>query len=319
MRLRRFAITLLMLFAGFAVRLALHAFHGLEGDDAFSLALSRTPTPDLIRGLMRLELDVHPPLHFLALKTWVAVAGESLLALRLLNILLDVLTGALMVRLARGNVLAALLWAVAPLLIFGGWLARMYTLLGLLVMLAAVCALQATRGRFLLWVVLAAVAALAAMYTHILGVVAYGAVVVVLFFCAWGNRRRLAAVVIAFAVAGALYLPFALPAYNIMAAGGTLGAEVNPANTVTAVDVPFAVVNAAFFHRLDVVAWLLPLVLVLLSVAYVRSWRQTWPVFTLFWVMAVGFVILGAGAGLFKPRYLVALAPVAIVYTVYPA
>ncbi|MEL7234012.1 MAG: hypothetical protein AAGK74_05920, partial [Chloroflexota bacterium] len=71
MHFHRWIATLLILFAGFALRLTLHDFHGLEGDDAFSLALSRTPTPDLIRGLMRLELDVHPPLHFLLLKGWV--------------------------------------------------------------------------------------------------------------------------------------------------------------------------------------------------------------------------------------------------------
>ncbi|MEO1442886.1 MAG: hypothetical protein AAFV33_20975, partial [Chloroflexota bacterium] len=114
-------------------------------------------------------------------------------------------------------------------------------------------------------------------------------------------------------------LPFALPAYSVQASGGTLGAEVNPANAVAPVDVPFAVVNEALFHRLDVpVAWGMLSLLGVIAVAYLATWPQSWKVFTLFWLTYAGFVILGAGAGLFKPRYLVALAPLAMVYVVFP-
>src|SRR5579871_5430395 len=90
---------LLIMLAGFAVRIAVHDFFGLDGDDMYSLLVSRNDPITLVTGLLALRLDIHPPLHYLALKGWVALAGDSLVALRMMNILLDMIAGSLIIRL----------------------------------------------------------------------------------------------------------------------------------------------------------------------------------------------------------------------------
>src|SRR5215207_1405576 len=172
MHLYRFTlIALAILLAGFSLRLALYVYHGLEGDDGFSLALSRLPAETLVPGLMRLELDIHPPLHFLALKGWATLAGESLLSLRLMNILADVLTGALIMRLSgrtlgrRAAFAAGVLWTAAPLLIYATYLLRMYALEAALVAAGAVCVVEALRTPRIVWAAALGVCALAVLYT----------------------------------------------------------------------------------------------------------------------------------------------------------
>jgi hypothetical protein len=172
-----------ILLAGFAVRILLYDYHGLEGDDAYSLSLSRLPVDRLVPGLMAFELDIHPPLHFLLVKGWTGLAGESLLSLRLLNYWMDIGIGALLLRLAGRTLsrpaalVAGVLWAVAPLLFASDLLVRMYTLLALLGMIGFVCIVEADcargRQRCLLYV-LVGLTALAAMYIHMLGFVLTG-------------------------------------------------------------------------------------------------------------------------------------------------
>jgi 4-amino-4-deoxy-L-arabinose transferase-like glycosyltransferase len=255
---RRFLLlALALLLAGFAVRLALHDYHGLEGDDGFSLALSRTPTDTLVAGLMRLELDIHPPLHFLALKGWTALAGESLLSLRLMNVLADLMTGALLARLAgrtfgrRAGLVAALLWVVAPLLIYSTWLIRMYTLAALFAALAAVCTVEWLTTRRRDWLVGLALAVLAGLYTHIVGVVVAGAVALALLAGGIAARdlRRTLAGWGALAGAGVLFLPFALPVLDVYRSGRTLGATINTSQFGDLSEIPDTLVRTLLLHR----------------------------------------------------------------------
>ncbi|MEO0561042.1 MAG: glycosyltransferase family 39 protein, partial [Chloroflexota bacterium] len=244
---------LIVLFAGLVLRMTLHDWHGLEGDDAFSLALSRYPISELVPGLFALQLDVHPPLHFLLLKYWVGLAGESLLSLRYLNILMDLLTGALMVgviRLLKGRHIwiVALLWAASPLLIFGGWLARMYTLLGLWSVAALASVVWAGRGRWWLGVIAAAVCSLLAMYTHITGVLVGAAALCALVTLSLralprpaSPAARLAGLAAIFASAAAIFAPFAVNVAGLYFSGASLGVSVNPANAVPPSAIPGAV------------------------------------------------------------------------------
>ena len=323
-------IAWLLILAGFALRLLLHDVHGLEGDDAFSLALSRTPWGELVSGLMRLELDVHPPLHFLALKAWTGWAGTSLLSLRLLNILLDLLSGALVWHLAYlvtrrklEPTLALGVWAVSPTLIFGTWLVRMYTLSGLLVMVAAVCALHTLRPKadFYLWAGLAAVGSLAAMYTHILGLIVAGATGLVLLIVG-GRRgtRQAVSVVGLFALVGLLYVPFLQGALTLANSAETLGAQVNPAQ---AADLPIWLrlgqsVWVAFFHRLATPTTTLIWVGVLFAALGYSVWRQSGRGTALAAISLMTFVGLGLlvwGLG-FKARYVVPFVSLWLVYLV---
>jgi mannosyltransferase len=314
-------VWLVIIGCGFGLRVLVAGVHGLEGDDAFSLALSRLPLAELVPGLLRLQLDVHPPLHFLLLKGWTSLAGDSLLALRLMNILLDTLTGALLVRLVawvapsgRGASMAALLWGMSPLLMFGGWLVRMYTLLGLWVVLGAVFTLAAARSqRFTPWMLAAAGVMLAALYTHILGAVAYTAVGGVLLVVGW--RRSMGAavrVIAAFALVGLLYLPFALPTLRVLASGATLGAEVNPANALAPWQIPGQVITTTFFYRLTAAWWMALLPIPLVGWLLRGQVKQAGVLLVLAMLMYIGLCAVGVVAGLYKPRYVVAFAPLLI-------
>lgn len=307
---------LLAVLLGFGLRVMLADFHSLEGDDAFSLAVSHTPTDALVRGLMRLELDIHPPLHFLTLKAWTALTGETLIGLRLLNILLDVLTVALWVRLVRRTDIGwawVLVWSVSPVLIFGGWLLRMYGLLGFLTVAALAAAVEARyHARRVGWLVLAFGLALAAMYTHITGVLTLAAVVMV---CLWDARHhgRRAGVVLGLALmVGLAYLPFALPIARLYLSGATLGAEVNPANSLPLWQIPSALILTTVGHRLTVwfglaVLWLIPL--------FDRDrWRNHRGLGLAVGVTFIGMVALGMVGGLYKARYIVPFAPLWVAF-----
>lgn len=306
------ALALAVLLAGFAVRLGLYDYHGLEGDDGFSLDVSRLPVDTLVPGLMRLELDIHPPLHFLALKGWAALAGEHLLSLRLMNILADLLVGALVLRLAgrvfgrAGGLAAAALWVVAPLLLYSTYLIRMYSLAALFAAAGAVCTVELLRGGRWPWALGLALAALAGLYTHVVGVIAAGAFGLALLAGALVGRRRPALMgVAALGLAGLLFLPFALPVLDVYRSGRTLGASINTSSFGSAAEIPGTLVRTLLLHRPDVPGLL---VLGLLAAASLLalwwSGRRALPLVVLAWAGLLGMMLLAALADLYKPRYL---------------
>src|SRR5258708_22273519 len=134
----------------------------------FSLLTARHDAGTIITELLSLRADIHPPLHFLLLKGWVGLVGQSLIALRMMNILLDLLTGTFVMGLAarsfgrRGGLIAGVLWVAAPPLIFAGYLIRMYTLLAFCTAGGAYC-VSRLRIRAV-WTIGAAAFALAAIY-----------------------------------------------------------------------------------------------------------------------------------------------------------
>ncbi|RLT47459.1 MAG: hypothetical protein DWI64_06130, partial [Chloroflexi bacterium] len=52
----------------------------LRGDEGFSVALAAKPVREMVA--LMLQSEPNPPLYFLALKSWIAFAGSSELALR---------------------------------------------------------------------------------------------------------------------------------------------------------------------------------------------------------------------------------------------
>jgi hypothetical protein len=191
----------------------------------------------------------------------------------------------------------------------------MYTLLGFLVSLAALCAVEAAQARrgFWWWAVGAAMASLAAMYTHVLGVIAFVAVGAPLLVTAWRRNKRAALGVVGlFGAVGALYLPFALNALRLAQQVDTLGAEVNPAFDSTLL--PFQQIGllpwAAFFHRLAIPNGALPVVAALFAVALLlpvlAQRRFALPTISLLAFVGTGAMVWGIG---FKPRYVAAFAP----------
>lgn len=314
---------LCVLFAGFMLRLALHDYHGLEGDDAFSLALSRYALPALLDGLARLELDIHPPLHFLALKAWTVLGGESLLALRLMNILADMLTGALVMRLGgrvagrRVALLAGALWLAAPLLIYATYLIRMYTLMALFTTGGAVCIAQARSGRRVLWYGGAAVCGLLAAYTHIIGGLVLAALALSMLVAWRGTAtRRLSALaggLVVFGVAGLLYLPYFGAVWALYQSGRPLGAEIAEASFSDPLSALAASLLALLSHRALGSGFVGLVLVVWLVIGAFALWRsqggRAAPLIALTWAGLLGMAVLAWVAGMYKARYLVPFVP----------
>lgn len=137
-------------------------------DEATSLFVARQSLLDVIAWTAR---DIHPPLYYLLLHLWRAF-GESEAALRSLSALAGAASVAVLYLLGRRlfdrrtGAIAALLLAFAPLHVWYSQQARMYTWLGLWMILAAyllVLALEEHRIGY--WLALAVVNALA-LYTH---------------------------------------------------------------------------------------------------------------------------------------------------------
>jgi hypothetical protein len=320
---RKTWVFIFILLTGFALRLALHDFHGLEGDDGVSLALSRYDLNTLIPGLMTLQLDVHPPLYYLTLKGWIAVAGDSLLALRLLNIFLDMLTGALMMLLGRRSfgvrvaptVIAGILWAVAPMLVFIGYLVRMYAMVTLFVTAGAVCTVSARGQRAHLWYLGAAACGLAAMYAHSIGVAAltaFGGVIALNGLLRRVPRRATLIGLAGIFVAGILYLPFAIHLFARFQSGRPM---FTPRGFNSPLEVPGRVVNTWLTHRALDSTLADTLVLFLLVIGSILVWRRTraLSLLTLFWAALVGTTLLVWFADLYLPRYLAPFAPLMLV------
>jgi mannosyltransferase len=131
----------------------------LSHDESFSWRLTTYPVGELCA---RTATDVHPPLYYLLLQTWVAVWGDSTTALRALSVLLGLAAVGLLYlavweaarwsgaspAMARGGaLLSALLMAVNAEQVLAARTARMYALGTMLAALTAWLLLKALRGQ----------------------------------------------------------------------------------------------------------------------------------------------------------------------------
>lgn len=311
-------LALAILLAGFAVRILLYDYHGLEGDDAYSLSLSRLPLETLVPGLMRFELDIHPPLHFLMVKGWAGLAGESLLSLRLLNYVMDLGVGALLMRLTgralnrRAALAAGVLWSIAPLLLASDLLVRMYTLLALLAAAGIAAVIEAEwaagKRRYALYGI-AGLCALAAMYTHMIGFVLAAVLATGILTGLLNRRIDKGSALVAFAAlaaAGILSLPYAQSLWALYQSGRPLGAEINTLAAFPAAAVPDVILSTLLTGRAWVVAPFLLTGITLLVLAAVW-WRYRRRGISLVIMTAAGIaamIALAWVADLYKPRYL---------------
>ncbi len=162
---------LLALLLAVALRLYDITGQGLFNEEGYSIVTAREPALTVIAAVTR--LDSNTPLHYLLLKAWGAVAGESEFAARALSVVFGVLTVAVAARLARRE-LAAWLVAVAPVCIGLSQEARMYALLMLLFTLSialikgALRSERANGGAAARWWAWSA-CAIALFATHVLG------------------------------------------------------------------------------------------------------------------------------------------------------
>jgi hypothetical protein len=128
------ALTLLAL----AVRLQQLTYHSLWFDEAMSVYWARSGIARILEVSMNLVEDRLPPLYYLSLHYWRALAGDGEFAVRLPSVLLGTLLAPVVYRLAgdmlgrRAALLAAALAALNPFLVWYAQEARMYAQAALL-------------------------------------------------------------------------------------------------------------------------------------------------------------------------------------------
>jgi uncharacterized membrane protein len=190
-------------------------FQSLWRDEVDTLRFATRPLPDLARNLV--EPGENGPLYFMAMRPWLAVAGPAEFALRFpsvfagtlavpaIYILAKRLTG------ARAALIAALLAATAPYLVWYGQEAKMYAVLTVLIPLSLWWTTETSRrGGLWRWAVLYTITSLS-LYTHILAalVVPVQAFWLLLWPTGQPSGRRWAAVGIYLAALVLPYLPLA--------------------------------------------------------------------------------------------------------------
>ncbi|MCB0154784.1 MAG: glycosyltransferase family 39 protein, partial [Anaerolineae bacterium] len=165
---------MLLLWAGFALRLYRLGAESLWYDETVSAFLASLPPLDLIGHTAR---DIHPPGYYLLLHFWRGLAGSSEFALAFFSLSFSLLLIAATGRLARhltGSRAVAnwamLLVALSPYQVWYAQEVRMYTLAAFLGLAASLCFLIARpksgQARLLYWLgyVLCATAGLYTLY-----------------------------------------------------------------------------------------------------------------------------------------------------------
>jgi len=195
------------------LRLAFLGQHSLWADEVFVVWVTGHPWNEIL-GLLKAG-DTHPPLYYLLMKAWIAVAGTDEAALRFpsacFSILTVLLTFLLVEQISSRPIalLSALLVAVSPFQIMAAQEARMYPLLAVLVLASTLMLAIGVRGeRLLPWAAYAALATLM-VYTQYLGglvLLAHG-----IWIFAW-ERQRVRKWLASVAAATLLFGPWA-PAF----------------------------------------------------------------------------------------------------------
>lgn len=206
----RAALLLLSLLA-FGVRVYHLTFQSLWRDEVDSIRFASRALPELLRMFTR--PGENGPLFFAALRPWLAAAGEGEFALRYPAVLAGVLAAPLTYALTRrliaigsagswqfprgvtlGNVplVAALLVAAGPYLVWYSQEGKMYAVLTALALAACLVFLRAVEeGRWWQWLVyLALLTALALTHVLALLLVAVNIVWLALAGAAWPRYRR---------------------------------------------------------------------------------------------------------------------------------
>jgi hypothetical protein len=203
-----------------ALRLYHLDWNSLSSDEAYSWFFSMRPLGQIVADSMALRGDPHPPVYYLVLKPWMALAGISEVALRFPSALAGIVSVALIYRLGRRlfsprvGLGSGLFAALGAFWVWNAQDARMYMLGGTLALAGAVCLVHGLQhGGMRWWIGYFAFTALAC-YTHIAGAFLLpfeGLVILVsarYFPRAW--RRGL----LALAAVGLVYLPYALNAWR---------------------------------------------------------------------------------------------------------
>ncbi len=185
----------------------------LRGDEAFSVTFAQLPWEEMAR--LWAAGEPHPPLHFIFLKYWIMLAGDSDLSVRWPGVLAAMITVALLYRLgrqwfgARVGRQAALLGAFSPFLIWYAQDGRMYPFMTALTLAALWQTWRAAHdSNFGNWEA-SGLWWLLNLFNHYFSAFALAATLAALVM-APGTRRAWRAAGLMVLAVGGLYLPWAL-------------------------------------------------------------------------------------------------------------
>ncbi len=176
LRFRNQILATLLVLLGTVLRFVTITKSSIWHDEGFSIMLARQPLVQIWQLTAR---DVHPPGYYAILHVWIRFFGESVFAIRSISAIAGIgimIIGYLLIkRIAGGRaaLLSLLFLALAPFLIRYSQEARMYGLLGLL-MIGAVYAIirileQPHKAK---WYVVYGLCVAAGLYTHYFTVLA---------------------------------------------------------------------------------------------------------------------------------------------------
>lgn len=330
----------LVVLVAFALRVYRLDAVSLRGDEAFTVVFVQRTWEGLWRGISTVEPN--PPLMYLALRVWVAIAGDSEFVARYFSVFFGVLCVPLLYRLARTMwttraarplaLLASILIAINPYQIWHSQDVRNYTMWPCLSLLALVLLWQWWRLEIGDWrfhrspsllrppsfvlrpLSLYVLATLLSLYTHYYDTFVVVAQNVFVFtFALWARRvQTLVRWIGAQVVIVALYAPWVLFGTDRIT---TLATSAE--SGVTLFDV-FRRTFASFVLSETVPAdlratWWVPFALALVAIL-IALWREhrLQAAFLMLWIAVptLALYIVSIGRPLFRERYLNGIAPV---------
>ena len=212
-----------LLFAVVALALRSHRLDAQSVwlDEGLSIVFAR-PVLDSLLSIL-ITRDIHPPLYIVLLHYWDGMAGESEFAVRYLSVVFGVLLVPLVYRLAVdlfatpggerreaqvAGLIAAMLVAVSPFLVYYSQEARNYIVVTFWATLASFALWRGLGGRGRGWWVAYGLASALVIYTHYYGFFVLLAHAAYLLLTWSRNRSALRPWLAALAGAGVLYTPW---------------------------------------------------------------------------------------------------------------
>jgi len=205
------------------LRLFLLDAQSLWWDEAISLHLATSTVADLLADR---AAHIHPPLYFLLLKGWVALAGTSVFSVRFFSVWFNTLLVATVYAFGRRyldrhtGLIAALLTAISPLYVVYSQEARVYALLPLVYLIILALVNRLTTTPLLLgegstwrhWLLLAGVEAVG-LHLHYVVLLAVAYANLLLLLRLQRRQRELARWLVSTALVALLCLPWAIAVF----------------------------------------------------------------------------------------------------------
>ncbi|MBZ0295219.1 MAG: glycosyltransferase family 39 protein [Anaerolineae bacterium] len=320
-RTQTLAVIILVIMVGFALRLYQLDRVSFRGDEAFTvLNWVRQPLAETLSGSVPTS-DPQPPLAYALFRGWSLVFGESEFSLRVLPALANIIGIAAVFALGYRiggrmiGVIAAVLWALHPFLIWHAQDARNYAIWSACSVTAVWLALRAIeKHRQIDWILYVIVAAMAAYlyYLELFILVALNLYVAYWIFIAKRSNRTLIIQWVAAQIAiGLILVPWFLQPRLLSGGGygGTTGRFDAP--LLLTWFLPSLVFGRTLPDELTQVIW--PLLLIFVALGIVLLWRarRNYVMLLVFLIVipVALLAVVSTRLNVFTPRYVLAIVP----------